>query len=130
MTFLIIEASVTSFFLSILGDDIFRTLYIIHYTGDRSSRVSNYHFSQDRCTSIIVKYVSKWMVATSNIWHIKLMFTVFFSNTRLHYIWFFEPGQPFRSQFFMYLAPWTGLTSATRLTRSDLMLHKGWIYFY
>ena len=39
-------------------------------------------------------------------------------------------GQPFRSQFVLYLALWTGLTGATRLTRSDFMLHLGWIHFY
>ena len=34
-----------------------------------------------------------------------------------------EPGQPFRSQFVLNLDLWTGLAGATRLTRSDVMLH-------
>ena len=42
----------------------------------------------------------------------------------------FRAGSPFRSQFVLYLALWTGLAGATRLTRSDFMLHIGWIYFY
>ena len=46
------------------------------------------------------------------------------------YIWISEPGQPFRSQFVLYLPLWTGLACATRLTRSDVMLYIGWIYFY
>ena len=47
-----------------------------------------------------------------------------------YYIWISEPGQPFQSQFVLYLALWAGLVFATRLTRSDFMLHIGWIYFY
>ena len=38
---------------------------------------------------------------------------------------FAKPGQPFRSQFVLYLALWTGLAGETRLTRSDFMLHIG-----
>ena len=36
---------------------------------------------------------------------------------------FSEPGQPFWSQFVLYLAVWTGLAGATRLTRSDFRLN-------
>ena len=43
---------------------------------------------------------------------------------------FRSPGQPFRSQFVLYLALWTGLACATRLSRSTFMLHIDWIYFY
>ena len=32
---------------------------------------------------------------------------------------------PFWSQFVLYLALWTGLAGATRLTLSDIMLHIG-----
>ena len=40
------------------------------------------------------------------------------------YIWISKPGQPFRSQFVLYLALCTGLAGATRLTRSfRLNLH-------
>ena len=46
------------------------------------------------------------------------------------YIWISKLGQPFRSQFVLYLGLWTGLAGATRLTRSDFKLHIGWIYFY
>ena len=42
----------------------------------------------------------------------------------------FRAGSTFRSQYVLYLAQWTGLAGATRLRRSDLMLHIGWIYFY
>ena len=41
----------------------------------------------------------------------------------------FRAGSTFPS-FVFYLALWTGLAGATRLTRSDFMLHIGWIYFY
>ena len=34
------------------------------------------------------------------------------------------------SLYCTYLALWTGLGGATKLTRSDFMLHIGWIYFY
>ena len=33
------------------------------------------------------------------------------------------PGQPFRSHFVLYLALWTGLAGAKRLTRSDFRLN-------
>ena len=46
------------------------------------------------------------------------------------YIWISESSQPFRSQFLLYLALWTGLAGETRLTRSHFMPHIGWIYFY
>ena len=46
------------------------------------------------------------------------------------YIWISKQGQPFRFQFLLYLTLWTGLASATRLTRSGFMPHIGWIYFY
>ena len=36
-----------------------------------------------------------------------------------------QPGQPFQSQFLLYLALWTGLAGAKRFSRSDFMLHKG-----
>ena len=34
-----------------------------------------------------------------------------------------EPGQPFPSQFVLYLAVITGLAGATRLRRSDFVLY-------
>ena len=37
----------------------------------------------------------------------------------------FRAGSTFPSQFVLYLALWTGLAGATRLTRSDFMLQKG-----
>ena len=37
--------------------------------------------------------------------------------------------RPFRFKFVLYKALWTELAGATRLTRSDFMLHI-WIYFY
>ena len=42
----------------------------------------------------------------------------------------FRAGSTFPVQFVLHLALWTGLAGATRLTRSDFMLHKGWISFY
>ena len=37
----------------------------------------------------------------------------------------FRAGQPFRSQFALYLPLLTGLAGATRLMRSGFMLHIG-----
>ena len=42
----------------------------------------------------------------------------------------FWAGSTFRSQFVLYLALWTGIPGATRLTHSNFMLYIGWIYFY
>ena len=47
------------------------------------------------------------------------------SHGQPEYIRISEPGQPFRSQFALYLALWTGLAGATRLTRLDVMLGRG-----
>ena len=52
------------------------------------------------------------------------------SEFEMMFRFFSESGQPFRSQFVLCLALWTGLAGATRLTRSDFMLHIGSIYFY
>ena len=35
------------------------------------------------------------------------------------------PGQPFRSQFVLYLALWAGLAGATELTPSEFITHLG-----
>ena len=42
------------------------------------------------------------------------------------YIWISKPGQPFRSQFLLYLALWTGLAGATRLTRPESRLYASY----